>query len=480
MDINGLILITGILLASSLLIALGVAKIGLPSLVAFLLLGMLLGSDVLGVNFNNSEVAQIVGTIGLVLILFEGGLSTSWRRLKDVAMPAISLSTLGVLLTAILTGIAAYFIFDVPILYAALIGAVVSSTDAAAVFASMRSSVIKRRLARALEAESGLNDPMAIALTIGLISWISLPNYGGIEMVILLLKQLIIGLIFGLLLGRVSILVFEKLPHSMSAFAPVASLAICFLSFGITQFAGGSGFLSVYLVGLSIGSQPSRYRSQLTSFHEGIAFLAQVVMFITLGLLVNPADLSSIALRGFLLALLLALLIRPIAVWLSLSLSKFSNKERLFLGVAGLRGAVPIVLGTFVLSSGIDRSNQVFNIVFFVVLISALFQGAAIEKLARLLNLIDKINGPKENIENSNKKAYQKFIVSSSHAIVGSKISELGLPKESYIVNVKRGGNVLQPDQKIKIEIDDELKIAFPNKILAEVEDVVIRWRRRI
>ena len=310
------ILLVGLVLAASLVVALGAARTGLPVLVAFLALGMLLGSEGPGgIEFDDSELARRVGMVGLALILYEGGLQTSWRRLRQVAVPAALLSTVGVVVSALLTGVAAYVLFDLSWLESVLLGAVVAATDAAAVFATLRFTHIRRTLARTLEAESGGNDPMGIALTLGLIAWIERPDsYGIDDLLLLVVQQIGLGLLVGVALGAVAIWVFGRLPHSIGAFAPVASVAAGALSFGAADVIGGSGFLAVYLVGLAVGSTPSRYRRQLVAFHEGLAFLAQVAIFVVFGLLVFPSELRDVALPGLALALLLMLVIRPAAV----------------------------------------------------------------------------------------------------------------------------------------------------------------------
>src|SRR5580765_100781 len=340
-----LLLVGGILLAS-IVVALLASRTGVPTLVAFLALGMLLGSDGPGgIAFDDAELARSVGVVGLCAILFEGGLSTSWRRLRQVAVPAALLSTVGVVVTALLTGVAAYFLFDLSWIQSVLLGAVVSSTDAAAVFATLRFTNIRRRLARTLEAETGGNDPMAIALTIGLIEWIQQPGYGLDDLSLLLVRQIGLGLLVGAVLAAAAMWAFARIPVSIGAFAPVASVAAAALAYGAADVLGGSGFLAVYLVGLAVGSTPSPYRRQLVAFHEGLAFLAQVALFIVLGLLVFPHRLPEVAAAGLILAALLVVVIRPVAVWASTACFDFSARERLLLGLAGLRGAVPIVLG---------------------------------------------------------------------------------------------------------------------------------------
>lgn len=477
-------LFIGGILALSLFIALIASRFGVPSLVAFLGIGMILGSDGIGqIQFDNVELAQTIAVIGLAAILFEGGLSTSWRRLREVALPALSLSTIGVVITALLTGIAAYKLFDLPWLSALLLGAVVSSTDVAAVFATLRFTKIKRRLARTLEAESAGNDPMAIALTVGLIAWIQHPaTYGIDNLIILLAQQLILGLLVGVVLGAAAMYLFARLPHSIGSFAPVASLAAGALAFGIAGLVGGSGFLAIYLVGLAIGSTPSRYRSQLTAFHEGLAFLAQVAMFLVLGLLVSPHSLVPVAGASILLALVLVIFVRPVAVWLSIPFGKYSRNDRLLLGWAGLRGALPIILGTIVLSSEIPNAETIFNAVFFVVLVSALIQGTTLERVAAKLNLIEVKTDDNKKKATHYKPAIDKvtFDVIYIDSINGSKMKELGLPSHVELKQIKRNRTTITPTPQTVVLAGDRLVISVPQNLRPELEDVFTRWRRRV
>lgn len=478
---EGLIfLLVGAVLAGSILIALIASHMGVPSLVAFLGLGMLLGSDGFGLAFDDVELARMVGTVGLAAILFEGGLSTSWRRLREAALPAVLLSTFGVAITAVLTGVAAHALFDLPWLQSLLLGAVVSSTDAAAVFATLRFTRIRRRLARILEAETGGNDPTAIALTIGFISWIQSPAYNLGDMALLLVHQLGVGLVVGVVLGLAARWIFGNLPHSIGAFAPVASVAAAALSFGVAASVGASGFLAVYLVGLAIGSTPSRYRSQLTTFHEGLAFLAQVVMFVILGLFVFPHQLTAVAGASIILALLLVLAVRPLAVWLSLPLGRLNNRDRALLGWAGLRGAVPIVLGTFVLSAHVPHGELIFNAVFFVVLVSALIQGTTLNWVAARLGVVDTL--PTVALPDAVRDALEKikFTVTAQDAIAGVAVREVGLPAKAGIAVILRGKRRIEPTGKTVIQAGDRLVVSAPQSLHPEVEDVFTRWHRRV
>jgi cell volume regulation protein A len=479
-----LLLIVGGVLAASIVVAFGATRAGVPSLVAFLGLGMLLGSDGLGgIEFDDADLARKVGVVALAAILFEGGLATSWRRLREVVVPATLLATVGVVVTTLLTGLAAYALFDLSWLQSVLLGAVVASTDAAAVFATLRFTHIRRRLARTLEAETGGNDPMAIALTIGLIDWIEKPNYGIGDLGLLIVRQLSLGLVIGVALGAAATWVFARLSHSIGAFAPVASVAAGALAFGVADVAGGSGFLAVYLVGLAVGSTPSRFRGQLVAFHEGLAFIAQVVMFVVLGLLVFPHALGSVALSGLALAALLVLLVRPVAVWISTAWSRFTARERALLGWAGLRGAVPIVLGTIVLSSNVHSRDTIFNAVFFVVVISTLVQGTTLERVAEKLHVISlapRAAQPPLEVGHLSSLDLIDFDVAPDHAIARAAVRELGLPRTALVAVVARGDETIPPRGSTVIQPGDRLFILAPKSMRPEIEDVFSRWRRRV
>ena len=484
MEPGTLLLLVGGILAISMAVAIGAARVGVPTLVAFLALGMLLGSDGPGgIDFDDAELARTVGIAGLAAILYEGGLSTSWRRLRRVAVPAGLLATVGVVATAVLAGVAAQALFDLSWLESVLLGAVVASTDAAAVFATLRFTHIRRRIARTLEAETGLNDPVAIALTIGLIAWIEDPATGFPHLVLGVFRQLALGLVVGVVLGAVAMWVFARLPHSIGAFAPVASVATAAVTFGLADVIHGSGFLAVYLVGLAVGSTPSRYRSQLVAFHEGLAFLAQVAMFIVLGLLVFPSDLGPVALPGLALAFLLILVIRPAAVWIATAFSNFTHRERALLGWAGLRGAVPIVLATFVLSSQVVEADTIFNAVFFVVVVSTLVQGTTLEWVAERLDLVDPrpavVVAPLE-VDALGSLELVEFDVAGDHAIAGAVVRELGLPRTALIAVVARGHETIPPRGSTVIESGDRLFVLAPRENRPELEDVFARWRRRV
>jgi cell volume regulation protein A len=382
------LLLVGAVLLLSVLGAVAARRVRVPVLVLFLVLGMLLGSDGPGgIYFDDADLTRTIGVLGLIAILFEGGLTSEWREVRRVLAPAVLLSTIGVLVTAAIVGVAARLLFDLSWPASFLLGAIVGSTDAAAVFATLRFTNLRRRTGSLLGVESGLNDPMAVALTLGLIGWLTRPAYGTGDVALLLLRQLGLGAVIGIVLGALAARLLPRLPSELAPFAPVASVGAAALAFGVAGAAGGSGFLSVYLVALFIGNTPMPLRRTIVSFHEGLAFLAQVALFIALGLLVFPSRLGAVALSALALTVVLTLVARPAAVLLSTVAQGFGWRERIFLSWAGLRGAVPIVLATFALSENVAESQTIFNAVFFVVLVSALLQGLTLEPLARRLRL---------------------------------------------------------------------------------------------
>lgn len=300
---------------------------------------------------------------------------------------------------------------------------------------------------------------------------------------LLVVRELALGLVVGVVLGVIAAWVFARLPDSIGAFAPVAAVAAGALSFGSADLVGGSGFLAVYLVGLAVGSTPSRYRRQMVAFHEGLAFIAQVAMFVVLGLLVFPSDLAAVAVPGLALAVLLVVVVRPVAVWVSTALNDFTLRERALLGWAGLRGAVPIVLATFVLSSQIAPAETIFNAVFFVVVVSALLQGPTLEWVAARLDVVDRQPTPARaplEVDALGSLELVEFDVAEEDAIAGASVRDLGLPRNALIAVVARDGDTIPPRGATVIEPGDRLFVLAPRAMRPAVDDVFARWRRRV
>jgi len=464
--------------------AVATQRLRLPLLITFLGLGMVLGSEGLGgIEFDDAELARWIGTAGLVLILFEGGLTTRWADLRPVLGPTLVLSTLGVAVTAAVAGLAAYFLFDLHLRNALLLGAVVGPTDAAAVFATLRGTMLRRRLASLLSAESGANDPAAVALTLGLISWVETAGYGGDDLALLLTRELGLGLAIGVALGLV-VRHLPRLPSELAPFGPVASLGIAAVAYGIPATLHASGFLSVYIVGLFFGNTATPLRQTIVHFHEGLAYLSQVVLFIVLGLLVFPSQLGPVAWSAVGLTAILVLVARPLAVVVSVTPFRYSWREQLFLSWAGLRGAVPIVLATFALSAGVAGSNTIFNAVFFVVLVSALLQTATLDALARRLDVAGETRlSYHPPVEVGAVQALGgdilEYDVQQSDAVVGARIAELTLPESALVMLIVRDGQAIPPRGSTMLEPDDRVYVLARSEARADVEAVIEDWERR-
>jgi cell volume regulation protein A len=386
MDDAELILAGGALLVGGLFATAAAGRLRVPGLVLFLLLGMTIGSDGTGwVEFSNYELARTIGVLALALILFEGGLTVGFGEIRPVIGVSISLAILGTLLTAGIAGAIATLLFDLSLLEGLLLGSILSATDGAAIFGLLRYSTLERRTARTLEGEAGMNDPIAILLVVGLIDWIELPDYGLLDMLLLFLRELGIGLAVGLAVGWIAIQALRRTRLGTEAGYPVGTIGFAALAFGGAQTLHGSGFLAVYLAGLVLGSVEFPAKRAVTVFHEGLAWVAQVSMFVVLGLLVFPSQLGGVALEGTVLALALVFVARPAATLVATAIARFDMRERAILAWAGLRGAIPVVLATFPVIEGVPGSLEFFNIVFFAVLVSTVLQGSTFEPLARVL-----------------------------------------------------------------------------------------------
>ncbi len=467
--------------AGLLLISVLVSKIsdrfGIPALLLFLGLGMLAGSDGPGgIYFDNPAIAQFVGVIALVLILFSGGLDTDIRQVRAVLREGLLLSTLGVLITALITGWVAIALLDLPPLVGLLIGAIVSSTDAAAVFAMLRSKGIglKGNLKPLLELESGSNDPMAIFLTVGLIQLIQSAQQSPLNLIALFFLQMLVGGVVGWLMGRGMVWLINHIRLGYEGLYPALSLALVLLTFGIATILGGSGFLAVYLTGIVLGNREFIHRRSLLRFHDGLAWLMQITMFLTLGLLVFPTRLVPIAGSGLLIAAALMLLARPISIFLALIGSRFDFREKLFLSWVGLRGAVPIILATFPLLAQIPQADLIFNIVFFVVLTSVLLQGTTITPVARWLKLDAPVTPkriyPIEYTPIGGFKSELKELAVPPHSpMVGKAIVELGLPDDFLVVLIARQNDFVMPSGGTIIEAGDTLLALADAKTFEEV-----------
>jgi cell volume regulation protein A len=351
---------------------------------------MLAGSDGLGgIYFDDPALTQFIGIVALNLILFAGGLDTDWKDVRPVLKHGIALSTLGVLITALVVGITAQFLLGFTLFQGLLLGAIVSSTDAAAVFSILRSKSLglKGKLRPLLELESGSNDPMAVFLTIGMIQLLTQPNVQITDLFGAFILQMLVGVIGGFLFGKLLVFLANRVQLGFDGLYPVLTISIVFLAYSVTNTLYGNGFLAVYLAGIVAGHQDFLHRRSLIRFHDGAAWLMQIAMFLTLGLLVFPSEIPPIITTGLLIAASLVFLARPISIFLTLLPTSYTFKEKAFISWVGLRGAVPIILATYPLLAGLEQADTIFNIIFFVVLTSAMLQGASIPYVAKWLGV---------------------------------------------------------------------------------------------
>lgn len=482
MDVDLVALAVGALLAAGIAASLLAGRLRLPGLVLVLVLGMVIGSDGLSlINFHDYELAQGAAVLALGLILYEGGLSSGWAEIKPVFGPSIMLATLGTLLTAGLTAIAALFLLDeLTGLEALMLGSTVAATDAAAVFAVLRGSTLRRKIARTLEGESGINDPIAILLVIGTIEAVNHADFGLIDALWLAVSELAIGSVIGLAVGYLGTVVLRNVTLPSAGLYPVASVAFAALAFGGAQSAHGSGFLAVFLAGLVIGSASSPARRTVITFHEGLAWVAQLALFLLLGLLVNPGELFEFIVPGTAIAIVTALIARPLAALLVAY--GFSLPERLILGWAGLRGATPIVFATFPVTEGIPHGETIFKVAFFVVLLSTVLQGLTIEPVARWLGVTsDEAAIPAPLVEpvllNRLGAETMQFPVRKGDAVEGRPVRDLGLPREALLNVIVRGERAIPPRGSTIIQEDDQLHVLVRQEVAMDFRELMRRWR---
>jgi cell volume regulation protein A len=479
-----LILIAGALLAAGIVGALLADRVRVPGLLLFLGLGMLAGSEGIGgIKFDDPALARTLGTIALILILFEGGLTAGWSEIRPVLGTAASLATVGTVVTAVIAGLAAKEIFDLSTLEGMLVGAAIAATDSAAIFAVLRRSTLEKRLARSLEGESGMNDPVALLLVIGFIEWIQEPGYGLADMAGLLALKLAIGIAVGVAVGRLAVIALDKVRLPTDGIYPVATIAIAGLTYGLAEIAHGSGLLAVYLTALLLGSARIPARRTIVTFHEGLGWVAQLALFILLGLLVFPSSLGEVALEGLALSAVLILLARPVAAFAATALAPFNVRERAMLGWAGLRGATPMWLATFPVVAGVGAGEELFAIVFFVVVTSTLVQGASFEPLAQWLGLTtDEPALPRRLFESGRIRRMGGDVIAyrlpPGAAAAGHRVRELELPREALVNVIVRDGHAIPPRGSTELQEGDELHILVRGELREEVEEQTKLWTK--
>ncbi len=478
-----------ILLAGSTLILLSAViarfsdNLGVPTLLLFLGIGMLAGSDGPGgIYFDDARLAQSIGIISLIFILFAGGLETKWSEVRPVLTEASILATVGVLLTALVIAVAVMVVFQLSFLQGMLLGAIVSSTDAAAVFSILRSKNVslKGNLKPLLELESGSNDPMAVFLTVGTLQLMTVEGSTPADVVMLFFYQMIIGAAFGYGFGRAMIFALNKLKFSYEGIYPVFALAFAGFVYASTALVNGSGILAVYIAGLYVGNSDFVQKKSLIRFFDGLSWLGQIAMFLALGLLVFPSQIPAVIPTGVLISAVLIFVARPLGVFVSLMFSRYRVREKIFISWVGLRGAVPVILATFPLLAGVEGAMFYFNIVFFIVISSAIVQGWSLPVVARWLNLSapteKKHSYPIEfaGSENSETQLVD-LIVPFNAEIAGRSIVELGLPADSLVVLISRNDEFVVPSGGTHIEAGDTLLILVNKQNLPVIKTIIAR-----
>ena len=463
--------VVSILLFVSVLMSKTANRTGLPMLSLFLLIGMLAGQEGIGkISFDNHETTQFLGIIALCFILFSGGLDTKFVQIQPIIWRGITLSTVGVLITAISLGAFVYWVTDFTWLESLLLGSIVSSTDAAAVFAIFRSKStgLKRNLRPTLELESGSNDPMAYFLTLTFISLIKEPDTSVWSMVPMFLKGMALGALMGFVIAKYTVRLINKVDLYVEGLYPVLTIAMMFFSYSLTEVIGGNGFLAIYLSGLILGNSNFIHKRSLLKFYDGFSWLMQILMFITLGLLVFPSRMVPVIGIGLLISVFLMLVARPLAMILCLWPFKIYYKDLTFISWVGLKGAVPIIFATFPMVEKIPHADMIFHIVFFITLTSLLLQGTTLFNTAKWLKLTipeGKEKRPILEFDSDNlRSVLDEIIVEPHFRCVNQSIVDLKLPKTALIVMIEREDKYFTPDGSTVIESGDRLSILADSK----------------
>ena len=468
---ENILLIGSFLLGISILVGKTSFRLGVPTLILFVIVGMLAGSEGFGgINFDSPSIARFVGIVALNVILFSGGLETRWESIKPVIWHGLTLSTVGVFLTAISVGIFVWAITDFTFLEGLLLGSIVSSTDAAAVFSILRARNLglKKNIRATLELESGSNDPMAYFLTVAVMGLILSGEQSAASIIPLFIKQVIIGTVLGLLIGRLGKEIINRIALDYEGLYPVLVIALMFFTFSATDFLGGNGFLAIYLCAIYLGNQYLIHKKTILQVFDGMAWLMQIVLFLTLGLLVFPSHIIPVLGLGLLVSAFLMFVARPFAVFACLLPFRVKLKTITFISWVGLRGAVPIVFATYPLLAGIDKSQMIFNVVFFISLTSVLLQGTTLRFFANRLRVsvperAKQRTPPDIELSDTMKSELTEIEIDDTSNAAGKRILDIGFPRAALIALIKRNGTFITPNGSTVIQPGDTLVIIAEN-----------------
>ncbi len=470
---ENILLLGSILLFISIISSKTSFRIGIPTLILFLIIGMLAGSDGPGgIYFNDPKTAQLLGVIALTFILFSGGLDTKWQSIRPVIRNGLALSTLGVVITAALVGIFSAYILNFTLYEGLLLGAIVSSTDAAAVFSILRSKNfgLKGNIRPLLELESGSNDPMAYFLTISMIYLLQNPEASPWALIPKFFIDMVVGILAGWSLGKLMVSILNRIQLNIDGLYPVLVLSLVFFIFSFTERMGGNGFLAVYIAAIVLGNSNFIHKKSLTRFYDGQAWLMQIVMFLTLGLLVYPGQIVPIVGEGILISAFLMLIARPVAVFIALAFAKDMNfRKKLFISWVGLRGAAPIVFATYPLLASVEYAHTIFHLVFFISVSSVLLQGTTLPYVARWLHLSVpwriKRSFPLDiELRDDLKSELIEMDIPDDSPAVGKAVVDLNLPKSAFIVLIHRTGRYFTAGGETVIETGDHLLLMADSK----------------
>ena len=481
---GNILLIGSILLFVSIVVGKTGYRFGVPTLLLFLMVGMAFGSDGLGIQFHSAKEAQFIGMVALSIILFSGGMDTKFSDIKPILAQGIALSTLGVLLTALFAGLFIWWLSGMswtnihfPLITSLLLASTMSSTDSASVFAILRSQKInlKHNLRPMLELESGSNDPMAYMLTVVLIQLTQSASMGIGGILSSFFIQFIVGAIAGYLLGKLAILMLNRLNIDNQSLYPILLLSFVFFTFSLTDLLGGNGYLAVYIAGMMVGNARIMHRKEINTFMDGLTWLFQIIMFLCLGLLVNPHEMIEVALVALLIGVFMIVIARPLSIFICMLPfgKKVTLKSRLFVSWVGLRGAVPIIFATYPVVEQVPGADAIFNIVFFITIVSLVIQGTTVSHMSRWLGLSMPMpkTGNDFGVELPEEigSDLRDLTVTAELLANGNTLKEMNIPQGTLVMIVKRGDAYLVPNGQLQLELGDKLLLISEKKASTQI-----------